>query len=69
MIIPQFEYAPMKITFKKKVQLADLTPKKAERNLLKEVLFFISAGAFIAVAGIVILILMGALKLIGVKEL
>jgi hypothetical protein len=56
--IPHFEYAPMRITFKKKVQLSDLTPKN-KKNLVKElgmVLFFCFAFAVILVCAVLSLI-------------
>lgn len=30
---PYFEYAPIKVTFKKKVRLRDLTPEKEDKDL------------------------------------
>jgi hypothetical protein len=69
MTVPQFEYAPMKISFRKKVRLEDLTPKPKNKNLVQEFFKVVVLGAGIAIAGITILILMGGLKLFGVKTL
>jgi hypothetical protein len=70
MTAPQFEYAPMKISFKKKVELSSLTPKKNRpTNLIKELGLTILCSALAAVVMVVLLILMGVLKLFGVKSL
>ena len=67
---PRFEYAPMKISFRKKVELSSLTPKKnRHENLVLKFFKGVAIGAGIAIAAVTILILMGALKLFGVKTL
>jgi hypothetical protein len=47
--IPHFEYAPMKVSFKKKVQLSDLTPKN-KKNLVKELGIVLAFCFAVAVA-------------------
>jgi hypothetical protein len=48
-MVMKFEYAPIKVTFKKKVNLADLTPVQWKRNLLKEVIKVALISALIGV--------------------
>jgi hypothetical protein len=59
---PHFPYVPMKVSFRKKVQLREFTPKQnQDRNLIKETLKAIGIGAFIGlvIACAVVMLVLG----------
>ena len=66
-MIPQFEYAPIRITYKRKVQLEDLTKPKSGPG--GEIVLILTVCFVAAIVAVVLLILGGALKLFGVKAL
>ncbi len=44
---PYFEYSPVKVTFKKKVRLRDLTPEKEDKALTRWNIFCLFIGFII----------------------
>jgi hypothetical protein len=51
---PYFEYSPIKVTFKKKVRLRDLTPEKEDKDLFWAMIGAASLG-FGTCLGIILL--------------